>query len=396
MCHRTIRLLPAALGLLLVALSAGCSGYLLRQGMGQLEMVCFQREVEDVLADPCVADARKERIRLVLEVKRFAEEELGYTRTDSYTCYYNTGGRPVAYALVACPEDSLSPKTWTFFGLGAVPYLGFFDISDAREEEGELKTQGFDTFLAPIAAYSTLGWMRDPILSWFLCQDEIEVTDLVIHELTHATIFFENDVELSENVAVFCAREGTRLFLARRHGPSCAELDELDARARDSARLSREIEELAKELEALYEGVLPRSRKLAEKAVILRRAGERFRRMGAEDEGDPDGDAPPVELNNAIVAAYRTYHGALPLIESLHRKLGNNLKDTVSVMKSLQDSSRPREDVSRIVGTEEILGNSGNKNKEIYIMHEGSLLSEKEWQELQSRRREESARLERM
>ena len=76
---------------------------------------------------------------------------------------------------------------------------------------------------------------------------------------------------------------------------------------------------------------------------MLRRAKERFKELRKGFETDSYGWLVEVELNNALIAAYRTYHGALPLIEELHKALGGDLKQTVTFLKRALHSRHPRE-----------------------------------------------------
>lgn len=335
--------------LLSLGLLCGCSDYLLRQGLGRLTMLVNERDVEDVLADPCVADWRKERIRFVLEVKQFAEEELGLARTGNYTRYYNTGGKPVAYALVVCPVDSLKPHTWRFAGVGEVPYLGFFDLSDVLEYERRFDKRNFDTYIAPVAAFSSLGWLKDPILSSFLAYDEAELAELIIHELTHGTVFFSDDIELSESAAMFVGREGARLFLQKRHGAAAVSkiLAHLDAVERDRRKFDALMNGVVKELEALYASPTTREEKLRRKAEVLQEAAKKFREFQVQAETDSYKKFSTIELNNAVIVAYRTYHELIPMLERLHEALGRDLRQTVQFLKGTEKSSEPRKEIER-------------------------------------------------
>lgn len=62
------------------------------------------------------------------------------------------------------------------------------------------------------AGYSTLGWFSDPVLSPQLRMTEDELVSLVIHEMSHATVYFPGDSNFNESYASFVEEIGTEKF----------------------------------------------------------------------------------------------------------------------------------------------------------------------------------------
>jgi len=54
---------------------------------------------------------------------------------------------------------------------------------------------GWDVVIYPIEAYSTLGMFVDPIVTTMLERTESQLSDLIIHEATHNTIWRDDDVQ---------------------------------------------------------------------------------------------------------------------------------------------------------------------------------------------------------
>ena len=118
---------PALLGLTAVAGCAGPSGYLAEQAWGQLKILHNRQRIDRMLRKPDLKPEVRVKLKLVQLVREYAHETIGLRKTGAYTRFYDTGGKPLAHNLSACPPDSLKPKVWRFPIVGGLPYLGFFE-----------------------------------------------------------------------------------------------------------------------------------------------------------------------------------------------------------------------------------------------------------------------------
>src|SRR5438067_5989673 len=89
----------------------------------------------------------------------------------------------------------------------------------------------YDTYLRPSAAFSTLGWFNDPLLSTSLKSDSLDLANTVIHELTHNTFYAPGQAVFNESFANFVGARGSAWLFRVRASPAAAE--EEDARWAD-------------------------------------------------------------------------------------------------------------------------------------------------------------------
>jgi len=206
---------PIALALLLPLLT-GC--YILTQAQGQLRMLLNSQNIDTLLADPAVPDKTKLKLLFVREVKDFGEHELGLARSANYESFYDTQGKPITYIVSASLKERFQPHIWWFPIVGDVPYKGFFSRDDAIAEAKDLEKQGYDVALGTAAAYSTLGYFPDPMLSTMLGYPDEQLAALLLHELTHGTIYLPGGTDFNEGLASFVGWQGALEFARRKRG----------------------------------------------------------------------------------------------------------------------------------------------------------------------------------
>ncbi|MBI4577536.1 MAG: aminopeptidase [Planctomycetes bacterium] len=314
----------------------GCSvAYVCHVGWGQARLLWARRPIREVLAQGGGAPERLRRLALVPEVKAFGES-LGLVPGGSYEDFVDTGGSPTCWNLTACPRDSLAPRTWWFPIVGRVPYLGYFDRDRAEAQRRRLEVEGLDTYLRPVSAYSTLGWFRDPVYSSMLDYDEADLAEVVLHEMTHATVFVKDQVDFNETLASYVGREAALAWLAQRHGDPSPAVEAWHSRRRDEARFDAFLDEACAGLESLYgRGLAPEELGRArEEAFAQVRA--RFEAMRGGFEADDHSWFAGAPLNNALLASLRVYRAGGGLFERLHREVcGGDLRLAIARLREV-------------------------------------------------------------
>lgn len=226
--------------------------YALEQLSGQLKIIRNAIPVEQALNDDSLPDSLKQKLRLIEEIRNFAFDSLGLKRNSNYTTFYNQHGKPVLWTLTACEPFRLKAYQWWFPFLGHVSYKGFFNKEKGLKEMQKLKSRGYDAELSPVSGWSTLGWFSDPVLSNMLKRREGSLAELIIHELTHGTIFLKSNVDLNENLATFIGEQGAILFLKNKYGENSSQLVQYLHYKSDEELYGRYILEGASKLDSLY------------------------------------------------------------------------------------------------------------------------------------------------
>jgi len=320
----------------------GCSiGYLLHLGKGQIKIVCGSESIEDVLRDPEVPESVKGKIRLVLEAKAFGESKLGLASSKNYTRYHTVKQPPVAYNLTASPKLVLEAYRWCFPIAGCLPYKGFFDRKRAVRESERMLERGYDTYLRPVGAYSTLGWFKDPIFSTMLEYGAPGLVEVILHEMVHRTIFVKHQGAFNEGVATFVGEKGTETFFRARGGWNPGNMEE-SREKREAKRLFQEtMSQMADRLRLLYGLDLEETEKLSRRGQVFEDMKESFReeleRLGTTRYQRILG----VDWNNAFLVSYLTYHQDPDLWEAVYDRFDQDLAAMVVWLKQLEGEKDP-------------------------------------------------------
>lgn len=226
--------------------------YGLEQLSGQMHIIRNAVPVELALKDETLSDSLKQKLRLIEEIRSFAFDSLGLKRNNNYTTFYNQQGKPVLWNVTGCEPFRLKAYHWWFPLLGNVSYKGFFKKEKAEKEFQRLKDNGYDADISPVSGWSTLGWFSDPVLSNMLRRREGSLAELIIHELTHSTIYLKSSVDLNENLATFVGEQGAVLFLNSKYGENSPQLKQYLNYKSDEETYGRHILNGAMKLDSLY------------------------------------------------------------------------------------------------------------------------------------------------
>jgi predicted aminopeptidase len=326
--------------LTLVSLSlTGCGDllYLSKLGWHQSSISFHSVPVQEVLDRKELGQEAKERIHFIQEVKRYGEEKLGLRKTNSYSSYFEVKG-PVLHIITASEKDRLQLYRWDFPITGKVTYKGFFTREDILKEKRSLEAKGYDTFVQQAGAYSTLGWLKDPIFSSMLRWDEVTLANLILHEMTHATIYLKGQTDLNEQIATFVGNQGAVDFLTEKYGKESEEVAEAIHCQEDDLLFSRWIDQACQELSDFYAKEASRDERLKGREGLFHRLKEDFKGVMASFKTESYKNFEKVDINNAVLLAYRRYIHRLEQFQILYEKLGRDTRKVVEYFKAIQVS----------------------------------------------------------
>jgi predicted aminopeptidase len=310
------------------------------QALGQVGMLMNVQDTDEILADPTFPDSLKAKIRLIEEIKKFGVDSLGLTPSQNYTTFYNQKGKPLIWVITASDRYRIKAFEWRFPILGAFPYKGFFDSTRAVSEKKLLMDQGMDADIGEVSAWSTLGYLKDPILSSMLLRKDGSLANLILHELTHGTLFVKNNLELNENLASFIGDLGAVKFLTQKYGPESPQLKAYEFSKKYNDAYSQHILRGITRLDSLYNTFGPdmtpnAGKDTLKKNMILRILSDSDTLFGGKIAFRKNKNFTDAEIpNNAFFISYQTYRSKQNIFrQEFETKFGRDFKKYLAYLK---------------------------------------------------------------
>lgn len=331
-------------GLWLALCSCGTVKFYSQALRGQREIFARAEPIEELLAELPPSDRLRQKLGLIADIRQFACDELHLPVVGQYEQYADLGREHVIWVVFAAPEFSVEAKTWWYPIVGRVKYRGYFSEADAREEAGRLKKKGYDLAIGGVDAYSTLGWLPDPVLNTFLKRSDAELAELLFHELAHRRVFLPGDTDFNEAFATAVGQEGARRWLTARG--RVADLHRYQRELAATREFTRFVLAEREALGALYQQhhheprEILRERKVEAFALMRKRAEKVRARWGA---------SPLIRRwfsrlqNNASLNTLATYYDLVPAFQSMLAQHGGDMPAfflAVEDMKPLSKKER--------------------------------------------------------
>jgi predicted aminopeptidase len=326
----------------LLAVASHCLGYYSHSIKGGLGILTRRRSIESLLADAATPPELRARLELVLDIREFAGRELALPLGGSYRSYVDLERPYAVWTVVAAEELSSEPVEWCFLIAGCVSYRGYFSPEKAERFAGKLRRKGLETDVGGAAAFSTLGWFSDPVLSSFVDYPDSELAGLVFHELAHQRLYVKDDTTFNESFATVVELEGVRRWLLQDGR------EEALAAYRTAKQRQLEIADLVRSyrerLAAVYTEERSEEWKRARKEELFEELRQAYRDLETS-WGEPSrygtwfGDG----LNNARLASIGAYYDLVPAFETLLAQADGDLNflyDEAAVLGKLPKADR--------------------------------------------------------
>ena len=286
-----------------------------------------RQDIQSLLDNPATGSELAAHLKAADQIKAFAESTLDLPANGSYSSYVEVEGDALVWNVVATKEFSLEAKKWCFPVAGCVPYRGFFKQQKAKKSAGRLRNKGMDVYVAPAAAYSSLGWFNDPLLSTMVSGSDIRLAAYLFHELAHQRLYIKGDGVFNEGYASFVEEAGIKAWLeSEQRQDELLQRQQLKDASKDFKKL---VGEVRNELAALYHTDKPETVKRKQKAEIFLSFSHSYEQLSAEKWDGKRYYAAWFEepVNNARLALYNTYEGSHCAFQGLFDRAEGDIRE---------------------------------------------------------------------
>jgi predicted aminopeptidase len=283
---------------------------------------------------------QRRKLSYVQDARAFASRDLHLPDNQSYRRYADLERPYVVWNVFATEEFSIAPRTWCFPFAGCVAYRGYFHKEAAEAFASELRTRGLDVFVGGVPAYSTLGWLNDPVMNTFIHYPEPELARLLFHELAHQVVYVKDDSRFNESFATTIEEVGLDRWLEFANESTRQNLRLAQSRKQDFIAL---VSAARKKLAAIYAagGAATVLRSEKAKAFAQLKADYAMMKQGWDDYAGYDAWFAQ-DLGNAHLVPIATYTDLVPGFKRLLARNGNDLPRFYDAVKVL--ARRPPEE----------------------------------------------------
>jgi predicted aminopeptidase len=156
--------------------------------------------------------------------------------------------------------------------------------------------------------------------------------------MTHATIYFKGQTDFNEQMATFIGNQGAIEFLEERYGLGSKEVAKAHHIQEDDLLFSQWIDHACQHLSNFYAKDIGRDEKLEGRKELFNSIRGEFKQIKGQLKTDGYKDFEKINLNNAVLLAYRRYFRRLERFQALYTQLGGDIRKVVEYFKAIQVS----------------------------------------------------------
>jgi len=297
----------------MLAGGVGCGALELAGGQLAMlnEQVPLSRAV-DREGDP----RRRRLLALVPDVVAFGRDVMQLRPRRSYTGYFATERHAIVWVLSASERTRLEARLFSYPIVGDVAYRSFYDEADAREAGRELEAEGYDAYVGPATAYSTLGYLRDPVTTIMMRKGTVQFVEVLLHEMTHGRLYVAGHSDFSEQLASFVAERGVEQYVKQRYGERGLVPELLAAHLARRRAVEACVRATLAELRALYDSAASDEEKLRRREPIFGALSAKLQALS------PDASPEELEVDNARLLQFERYFASGPELSELWKRAG--------------------------------------------------------------------------
>ena len=294
-----------------------------------------RQEISDLLSNPELDQAQIIKFNNLLKIRKFASDKLLLPNNESYTSYVDLDRDYVTWVVFAAPTLSLQAKKWCFLIVGCVPYRGYFSEAKANQFAEQVRQQNLDVYVAPVPAYSTLGWFSDPLLSSMVDRGELVAAEYIFHELAHQQLYIKNDTSFNEAFATAVGRLGVIAWLESEN--KTTELKRYLKSKQEKQNIYHMVDEFRQQLMKIYQSEESDEAKLRHKQqAFLSYKQQVTAKLKQWDKLEHYQQWLLEDINNAKLNAFSTYQALVPEFVSLYENCDNRFDEFYRVVASMQ------------------------------------------------------------
>jgi predicted aminopeptidase len=328
----------AALFVLLAIVLVSCEtvGYYSQAARGQLTIVFAREDIQHLIERPDLSQELAGKFAKVMDIREFAESELGLPVGGNYSSYVDVEREHVVWNVFAAPEFSVDPVNWCYPIAGCVAYRGYFSQQSALSYAAKLEEDGFDVYTGGVDAYSTLGWFEDSLLSTVLNRADYQLAGLIFHELAHQLVYLPGDTTFNESFATAVEREGVRRWLAKSNKDF-----NIDAALLDYDRQQQFVDLVGgyrDRFESLYQLEINESSMRSQKLELQQTLREEYAVLKQQWQGYEGYDGWfSRSLNNAQLSTVASYNDLLPFFAAVFEQSNQDFSTFYAEVSRLAD-----------------------------------------------------------